>query len=480
MARTTSRPLTLVALLLATFMAAMEATVVATAMPTVIADLGGVAHYAWVGSAYLLASTVSVPLFGKLSDISGRRPVLLFGLALFLLGSIASGAAPSIELLIAARTVQGLGAGVIQPVSLTVLGDLYRVEERGRVQGLFGAVWGVSGVAGPLLGGFIVHRFSWPWVFWVNVPFGLAAGVFLLTSYREEPRAPSTLALDWQGALVLTLASCALLLGAGGTLVPLTLGGAALLFALFVAIERRAAAPVLPLPLLRERHIAVAVLSGALTGAAMMTSLTFLPLHVQGVLGGTPSDAGKVITPMLLGWPITSALSTRFIVRGGYRRPIVGGSLLIAVALVGLAFAVGQGASVPWIGSAMFVFGCGMGLTTAALIIGLQASVTIHARGVVTALSMFSRTMGGALGVGALGALFAASLAARLDPERVATLLSPERGAVVRDASVSVALAESFGPLFWALAACGLVNAAVVLFYPRHVLRAEPAPAPAA
>lgn len=475
MSSASSRPLTVVALLFATFMAAMEATVVATAMPTVIADLGGVALYGWVGSAYLLASTVSVPLFGKLADLSGRRPVLLFGIALFLLGSVASGAATTIHLLIGARAIQGLGAGAIQPVSMTVVGDLYRMEERGRVQGLFGAVWGVSGVVGPLLGGLIVHSFSWPWVFWVNVPFGLASAFFLVTSYREEPRGGARVALDWQGAMALTLASCALLLGAGGTEPTLTLGLSAAFFALFLFIERRAAAPVLPLPLLRERHVAVAVVSGALTGAAMMTTLIFLPLYVQGVIGGSPAAAGGVITPMLVGWPITSALSSRLIVKRGYRGPVRAGALLVAVALVALASAIRYDGGLLWIGTAMFVFGCGMGLMTAALLIALQSSVTIRERGVVTALSMFSRTMGGALGVGALGALFASALAARLDPERVAALLSPERGSVVHDPAVSLALAESFGPLFWTLAGCALLNVLVVAFYPRHVVQAEQA-----
>lgn len=467
-----NRRLTIVALLLATFMAAMEATVVATAMPTVVADLGGIALYGWVGSAYLLASTVTVPLFGKLADTYGRRPILLGGIAVFLTGSIACGMAQSIGMLIVARAFQGIGAGGIQPISMTVIGDLYRVEERGRVQGLFGAVWGVSGVVGPLLGGLIVKVLSWHWVFWINVPFGIASVFVLLSAYRELPRESGPVSIDWLGALLLTCGSLTLLFGAGGTQTAWMLGATVLLFGLFALVERRAKAPIVPFAMMAQRHVLVATVASVLSGAAMMGSLIYLPLYVQGVLDGSPTEAGSVITPMLVGWPLTSALSARFIVKSGFRAPVWAGGGLIAVATaalyVSLSFSLGR---VP-IGVCMFLFGCGMGLMTSALIIALQASVTSRERGVVTAINMFARSIGGALGVGALGALFAARLATHLDPARVEALLSPTRATTIHDDAVANALDASILPVFLTLAIASAINAAVVLFYPKHVAEA--------
>lgn len=480
--KTTRRPITVAALLLAMAMAAMEATVVATVMPTVIADLGGVTLYGWVGSTYLLASTVSVPLYGKLSDVHGRRPVLLLGIVLFLLGSIASGLSGSIIALIVARAVQGLGAGAMQPVAMTVIGDLYGIEERGKIQGAFGAVWAVSGVAGPLLGGAIVHALSWHWVFWVNVPFGIAAVFMLLSGLHEAPRQGPRPPIDWAGAGLVTCGSLALLLGAsnqGG--LPMIAAGLAA-FAWLVRVERRAADPVLPLDLVTRRPIAVASVSTALLGAAMMGTLIYVPLYVQGVLGRTPSEAGSVLSPMLVGWPVSSAIASRLIVRTGFRAPVWLGSALTLLALVLLAWLTRGHPSTLALSSAMFCMGLGMGLTTSVLIIALQASVGWQQRGVVTATNMFARSIGGAVGVGALGAFLAARLSARLDPERVSELLAPGRHAAqVHDVGVVHALDASLVPLFEVLAVVALLNVLVVALYPRKMTEVprDSLPAPA-
>ena len=209
--RQTNRPLTVAALLLALFMAAMEMTVVSTAMPTVVADLGGALHYAWVFTAYMLASTVTVPFYGKLADIYGRKPVMLVSLALFLFGSMASGQARTMEQLIVFRAIQGVGAGGMQPVAITIVGDIFKLEERARMQGVFGAVWGIAGLVGPLAGGLIVALLSWRWVFYVNVPFGLLSAVLLVVALHEsiEKKKPS---LDVLGALTLGGSVIALLL----------------------------------------------------------------------------------------------------------------------------------------------------------------------------------------------------------------------------------------------------------------------------
>lgn len=469
-----NRRLTVTALLLSMFMGAMEATVVGTAMPTVIADLGGLALYGWVGSAYLLASTVSVPVYGKLADVYGRKPVLLVGIALFLLGSIASGGAPTIVALILARAVQGLGAGAMQPIAVTVVGDLFAVGERGRVQGLIGAVWGSAAVAGPLVGGLIVQSLSWRWVFWINVPFGFASAAILWRWYAEDPRPSRALPLDWLGALLLSLSALALLLGAAGEQPALTLPLGALLALWVVWQGRRAADPVFPLALLTRRPIAVAAQSSLLLGATMMGTLMFVPLYVQGVLGRGPAEAGATAAPMLLGWPIASTLTSRMLVRVGFRSPVWLGSVLCAVSLCAFAWLLQPGASMPALQSAMFVYGLGMGLVNTTLLIAVQSSVGWEQRGVATATTMFSRSIGGALGVGAFGTVLAARLGAVLPPDSVRAIIDPERRrALAGGAQLARALASGLAPIFWATAALALLNVLVVAFYPR----AAPLPA---
>lgn len=476
----TNRPLTVAALLLAMFMAAMEATVVGTAMPTVISELGGLALYGWVASAYLLTATVSVPLYGKLADLYGRKPIVLLGIGLFLCGSVASGLAGSIGALIVARALQGLGAGAMQPISLTIIGDIFTVKERGKIQGLFGAVWGIAGVSGPLLGGGIMHLLSWRWVFWVNVPFGIASAAVLVAAYREQ-RERTSVSIDWAGAALLTGAAVCLLLGVGRELPEVTLPAAAALGLAFLWVERRAKDPVVPLGLVARRPIFVASLSATLLGAAMTSAVMFVPLYVQGVLGGTPTEAGSTIAPMLVGWPIASAITSRLLVRTGFRTPIWLGSVVVAAALVGFAAEIGQHSSVLAMQVTMFVYGMGMGLANTALLIGVQSSVEYKQRGVATAASMFARSMGGAIGVGALGAVLAATLGASLRPEVVTTLLDPVRRGHIEPSVLGV-LAAGLAPVFWTTAALALVNLVVVAFYPPHSATdpVPPAAAPSA
>lgn len=369
-----NRPVVVAALLLSMFMAAMEATVVATAMPTVIAELGGIRLYGWVGASYLLASTVTVPLYGKLADRRGRKPILLLGITLFLIGSLASGLAGSIEQLIAFRAIQGLGAGAMQPIVLTIIGDLYTPAERGRVQGWFGALWGFAGISGPLVGGAIVAAASWRWIFLINLPFGLASAAVLVLAFREPRRERATAPLDLLGAVSILVASLSLLLAASGVApLPMAALGAVLLV-LFVGVERRAADPIFPIPLVTRRLIAVNTVGSLLLGAAMMGVLHFLPLHVQGVLFGMPTEAGLVIAPMLVGWPIASAITSRLLVRTGYRRPLWLGAALAALGLVVLVLLAGARAPSVFLGVSMFVFGFGMGLANTAILIGVQAS----------------------------------------------------------------------------------------------------------
>lgn len=452
------RSITVVALLLAMFMTAMEGTVIATAMPTVIAELGGLDRYGWVGAAYLLTSTVTVPLYGKLADRIGRKPVLVGSIVIFLVGSLASGLAETIDQLIVFRALQGIGAGGVQPIVVTVLGDLYTPAERGKVQGYVGAVWGFAGISGPIIGGGIVAVTSWRWVFLVNLPFGLAALAVLLRWFKEQ-RAPNAVgSLDVLGAMTLMFASIAALLATSGVAPAFTASAAILLAVAFVTVERRASDPVLPLPMLERPLLRVATLTLTLHGLAMMGVLNFLPLHVQGVLGELPTASGLVVAPMLVGWPLASAVTSRLLMRVGYRRPVLIGAVVTAASLIVLSPLIAARAPAWTLGACLFVFGVGNGLTNTALIIGVQASVDWGQRGVATALVLFSRSMGSALGVGILGAMLAHRLAGAIDPAAARELLHPHARVAVT--GMADTLAAAVDPLFW-----GATLAAVVALF---------------
>src|SRR5947207_2451669 len=474
----TNRPLTVVSLLLSLSMAAMEMTVVSTAMPTVVGDLGGIHFYSWVFTAYLLTSTVTVPLYGKLADLYGRKPVLLFGIGVFLVGSMASGLARGIGTLIAFRAVQGLGAGAMQPTTLTIVGDIYNLEERSRMQGVFGAVWGVAGLLGPLLGGVIVKYLSWRWVFFINVPAGIAAAALLVVALHEnvEHRQHS---LDWIGAGLLTLGLTALLFGVhGGRSSSVGLPLAVLCLVLFYFVERGAPEPVLPLDLFRQPVIGVSTAAGALVGAGMIAMVTYVPLYVQGVLGGSPTEAGSAITPMVIGWPIASAISGRVLPRVGFRPLIRSGLAISAAAAIAIALLLRPGASlhVPQAMSALF--GVGLGFANTALLIAVQTSVEWRQRGVATASTMFARTIGGTLAVGALGAILSAALLrdGSLPQGAADRLPGPEHGAGLAPTVVH-ALANSLQggleTVFWAIAGISIVAAITSLFFPRLAIGAQ-------
>ena len=465
--RETNRTLTVAALLLGMFMGAMEATVVGTAMPTVVADLGGIALYGWVGASYMLASTITVPLYGKLADVVGRKPVLLFGTAVFLVGSLASGLSPSIEWMIAARTLQGLGAGAMQPMALTIVGDIFTLKERGRVQAAFGAVWGLSGALGPLLGGLIVEHLSWPWVFWINLPFGIASMIVLPIAYQEKATARKGGAIDWLGALTISVASILLLVGAERTWPAITIPAGLLLMGVFVFVERRASSPILPLGLLMRPNVAVAALSSLVLGGAMMGAVLFTPLWAQGVRGASPTEAGSVIATMLVGWPVASAVANRLVLRFGFRTPVWVGSLFIAAGLGVHFLSIASGWSLWAVRGGMLLFGCGMGLTVTAQLLAVQVGAAQHERGVATSTGLFARSMGGALGAGALGAILSASLGRSLEPETVSRLLDPHQRASVMNGEVTAALGDALSPIWTVLLVLGLLNLVVVAFYPK-------------
>ncbi len=465
----TNRPLTVVALLLGMFLAAMEMTVVSTAMPTAVGDLGGVHLYAWAFSAYMLTATVTVPIHGKLADLRGRKPVLLAGLGLFLAGSFACGQATSMQGLIAARALQGLGAGAVQPVAVTIVGDLFDVRERARWQGVFGSVWGLAGLVGPLLGGAIVHVLSWRWVFYVNLPFGLASAVVLTFAFHERVERRDH-RLDIPGALLLSVAVLAALLSArSAAAAALGLPVALAATAAFLAVERRTPEPLLPLDLFRQRVIAVSSAIGALVGAAMISMVTYVPLYVQSVLGGSPTGAGTAIAPMAIGWPVASALSGRLLPRLGYRTLIRGGLLLTASAALGIALLLRPGANPLLPRLLTGAYGLGLGFANTPLIIAVQSSVPWNRRGVATASTMFFRTIGGTLAVGILGGILAATLAGSgAAPASVDRLLGPERSQLPVDLLRALAsvLEGGLTHIFWAIFALACLAVAASFYFP--------------
>jgi EmrB/QacA subfamily drug resistance transporter len=395
-------------------LAALEATVVGTAMPTIVAALGGLAHYSWVFSAYLLTSTVTVPVWGKLSDLFGRRRLFQIGVAVFLIGSALCGFAQTMTQLIVWRAVQGLGAGALVPLAMTIIGDIFTLEERAKMQGLFSGVWGISSIFGPLVGGFITDQLSWRWVFLINLPVGIAAAAIIGFALVEPPRheAPS---IDYLGAIVLTGAVTILLLvlGAADIMTPRNMVLMALVVGAliwFLWIEKRARDPVVPLTLFRNRVVAVAVGVGFLAGVAMFAAITFVPLLAQGVLGASATEAGSFLTPLMLSWVLISIVGGRLLIRFGSRVLVVLGLVFMLGGFIALTTFTRNTPRTLMMVELIFI-GAGLGLVMLTLLIASQHSVPREQLGITTSLNQFSRSIGGAIGVAVLGALLSAGLA---------------------------------------------------------------------
>ena len=469
--------LIILAIMLSMFLASMEGTVVATAMPTIVDELGGLSIYSWVFSIYLLASTTTVPIYGKLADIYGRKQVFVASMLLFLAGSLACGQARSMEQLILFRALQGIGAGGVLPLAFTVIGELFTLEQRARLQGFFSGVWGVSAVIGPLIGGFLVDQVSWQWVFYINlIPGLLAVGlVWFAWSTASRPRA-GLVTVDYAGAAFLTAGVLSLLLGLNelGTLWGWAgLAAAVFLFAGLVWAERRAVDPILPFRLFKDRLFTVSILHGILSGWAVFGSLNYVPLFVQSVLGASATEAGITLTPMSLFWTLASIAGGWLLLKMAYRSLALFGMAVLVVGAF-LLSRIGVNANQILIMTYLAMMGVGMGLSMPAFLIAVQSTTRLKDLGVATSTLQFSRNIGGTLGVSVLGVFLSAGLnqnllAAGLDPASVSlnALLDPVASAnAVILGPLKDALAVSIAHMFLIAFGVGVLALLVVIAAP--------------
>ena len=478
------------ALVLVTALASFESTVVSTAMPTIIGDLGGLPLYAWVFSIYLLTSTIAMPVYGRLADIHGRRRLLLVAIAVFLAGATTCAFARTMPQLIAARAVQGFGAAGLIPIAMTVSGDIYTLEQRARIQALFSGVWGFAALVGPLIGAFLTVHFGWRSIFSINIPLG-AIGFFLVATRMKESRARLADPVDVAGAATLaigvTLILFAVLHSAAGDAgfslllrAALMLAGAVSL-AVFAWLQTRRAHPLVPPDLFRRWQTASPYLAGVLLGTTIYGVDTFVPLFVQGARGGTAGAAGAVVTPLIFFWATSAAAAGRLILRFGFRKTARLGALLVLVGLAGLVVAALANASVAWISAACALVGAGLGPSSIAQVLAIQHEAPEPQRGVATSLVPFFRTVGGSIGVGALGGVFAAGVAARLGSgmEAASRLLSgsygpPAAGSpAIAPAVFRLAVERSLLPVFGVLLGLAVVNLFVASRFPATTVSRE-------
>ena len=418
----------LIAIMLSTALIAIDSTVIATAVPSIVADVGGFSEFPWLFSIYLLAQAVTVPVYGKLADLFGRKPVVLFGIGLFLAGSILCGVAWSMGALIAFRVVQGLGAGAILPMTITIAGDLYSTEERAKVQGYIASVWGIASVVGPTLGGLFSEYTTWRWIFLINIPLCLLAAAMLVRNLHERVER-SRPAIDYRGAALLTAGLTLVILAVleGGqawawdsptSIVILSVGVA--LLVVFWFAERGAAAPVLPLWVFRRRLLVVSGAISAGVGAILLGLTSYVPTYVQEVIGTGPLVAGFALATLTLGWPVAASQSGRIYLRIGFRGCALIGTVIVLIGTA-LLLLLGQDSHVYQVGAACLVIGLGMGLTASPTLIAAQSSVGWEDRGVVTANNLFLRSLGSSLGVAVFGALANAVLRSQVDPATLTT-----------------------------------------------------------
>ena len=479
----------LAGLMLSMGLTAMDGTIVATAIPSIVRDLGGFSLFPWVFSVYLLAQAATIPVYGKLADLYGRKPVLLIGAAIFLLGSALSGLSWNMAALILFRGIQGLGAGAIQPIATTVVGDLYTVAERAKIQGYLSSVWGVAAIIGPAIGGFLVQYASWHWIFYINIPIGIGALV-VVGLYLKEHLERRRHRIDYLGSVLLTVGMVLAILELleGGVAWPwLSLDSAFVvlpalfLLGAFVWTESRAAEPVLPLWVFQRRELVTANLGSFVVGLLTIGLSTFLPTFVQGVQGGTPLVAGFALGVQSIGWPLAAGLSGLLYLRVGFQRTALVGTGLAL--LSGLLFVLLGPLSTPVdAGGASFLMGAGLGLVSTSLVVAVQAMVGWSRRGVVTGANMFTRMVGSALGAAVYGGILNGSIVAHLAaaPPHIRAGLGAGLNAEALTLGETVHVPEALRgflkhvlylgihEVFWGILGAGVLGVFLILLMPRH------------
>lgn len=437
----------LIAMMLATGLVAIDSTVIATAVPSIVDDLGGFSQFPWLFSVYLLASAVTVPVYAKLADTIGRKPIMLWGIGIFLLGSILAGFAWDMPSLIAFRAVQGIGAGAVLPMAITMVGDIYTLEERARVQGYMASVWAIASVVGPTLGGIFAQFDLWRGIFVINIPLCLLAGWMIWARFTETVE-KSRHRIDYAGAVLLTASMTLLILGVlqGGTgwawdSAPslAVFGVGAVLLVAFLVVERRAAEPILPMWVLSRRLLLTTNLLGFCIGVTLIGLTEFVPTFLTVTTGTAPILAGLALGALTVGWPVAATFAGRMYLRFGFRPTTIFGAAILVVAISGLAVAT-LAPSVWIVAAVCFVIGGGFGFAAIASLVAAQSSVGWDERGVVTGTQMFFRSIGQALGAAVLGAIANSVIFGLGGDEKDPATMATAAGAVFAAAAVVAVL----------------------------------------
>ncbi|MNI22799.1 Multidrug resistance protein 3 [compost metagenome] len=409
----------MIAIIVAMFFSAINQTIVGTAMPRIIASLGGMDYYTWVITIYMLTSTIATVLVGKLSDIYGRKPFILAGIIFFMIGAFLCGLSKDIIELIIYRGIQGIGAGIIMATAFTAVGDLFAPRERGKWTGVMMAVFGISSVIGPTLGGYIVDHMNWEWVFWIFLPLGIVAFIMILVLFPKVPRKESE-SIDYLGSLFITLTIVPLLLAFSWAGSKYAWGSEQIigLFAftlvalvIFLFVETKVKSPILPLSLFKNGIVTISNLIGFIMNAGMMGALIYIPFFVQGVMGVSPTYSGYVTMPMSIGMVVTSAIVGRMMSKTGkYKRFALIGIPLMIAGMVIMGFMDSISIAVV----SMIVFGCGLGIGMPVFSLAVQNAVSPDQLGVVTASSQLFRNLGGTIGIAVMGTVMASSLSSNM------------------------------------------------------------------